>query len=59
MMSTFASWETIIAEQHDIFQKHPKTTFINAHLGWYGNDLQEVRKPDGSVSKYVSLRLGL
>jgi uncharacterized protein len=36
---TFARWETIIAEQHDVFRKHPKTTFINAHLGWYGNDL--------------------
>jgi uncharacterized protein len=39
---SFASWETIIAEQHHIFQKHPKTTFINAHLGWYGNDLQKL-----------------
>lgn len=34
-----ASWETIIAEQHDIFKKHPNTTFINAHMGWYPNDL--------------------
>ncbi len=34
-----ASWETIIAEQHDIFRKHPNTTFINAHMGWYPNDL--------------------
>ena len=34
-----APWETIIAEQHDIFRKHPGTKFINAHLGWYGNDL--------------------
>lgn len=33
------SWETIIAEQHDIFAKHPATKFINAHLGWYANDL--------------------
>lgn len=33
-------WETIIAEQHNIFKKHPKTKFINAHLGWYGNDLK-------------------
>lgn len=40
--STFASWETIIAEQHDIFKKHPKTKFINAHLGWYGNDLKKL-----------------
>lgn len=34
-----APWATIIGEQHDIFGKHPETTFINAHLGWYGNDL--------------------
>lgn len=37
-----APWETIIAEQHDIFKKHPNTTFINAHLGWFGNDLQHL-----------------
>jgi uncharacterized protein len=36
------SWETIIAEQHHIFRKHPKTKFINAHLGWYGNDLKKL-----------------
>jgi uncharacterized protein len=33
-------WETIIEEQHRMFGKHPKTKFINAHLGWYGNDLK-------------------
>jgi uncharacterized protein len=38
----FASWETIITEQHNIFRKHPKTKFINAHLGWYGNDLKKL-----------------
>jgi predicted TIM-barrel fold metal-dependent hydrolase len=32
-------WEQIIAEQHNVFRKHPDTTFINAHLGWMGNDL--------------------
>ncbi len=36
---TFPTWESLIADQHDIFRKHPKTVFINAHLGWYGNDL--------------------
>jgi predicted TIM-barrel fold metal-dependent hydrolase len=36
------SWETIIAEQHDIFRKHPNTIFINAHLGWFGNDLKKL-----------------
>lgn len=39
---TFATWETLIAEQHDVFRKHPKTTFINAHLGWFGNDLKKL-----------------
>lgn len=34
-----APWEQIIAEQHNMFRRHPKTKFINAHLGWYGNNL--------------------
>jgi len=32
-------FEGIIAEQHRLFAKHPDTIFINAHLGWLGNDL--------------------
>jgi uncharacterized protein len=36
------SWEKIIAEQHNVFKKHPKTKFINAHLGWFGNDLKKL-----------------
>lgn len=32
-------WEQIITEQHNMFKKHPKTNFINAHMGWYANDL--------------------
>jgi predicted TIM-barrel fold metal-dependent hydrolase len=35
-------WETVIAQQHNIFKKHPKTKFINAHLGWYGSDLKKL-----------------
>lgn len=34
-----APWEQIIGEQHRMFKKHPKTTFFNAHFGWYANDL--------------------
>ena len=34
-----APWDQIIKEQHNVFRKHPKTTFINAHFGWYANDL--------------------
>ncbi|MDY8135548.1 amidohydrolase family protein [Aquimarina sp. 2201CG5-10] len=36
------SWETIIQEQHNIFKKHKNTKFINAHLGWYGNNLEKL-----------------
>jgi|TARA_A200000159_G_scaffold9039_1_gene7834 predicted TIM-barrel fold metal-dependent hydrolase len=36
------SFEEVLAEQHDIFKKHSNTTFINAHLGWMGNDLDRL-----------------
>jgi predicted TIM-barrel fold metal-dependent hydrolase len=39
---TNPSFEEVLAEQHDIFRKHPNTTFINAHLGWMGNDLDRL-----------------
>jgi predicted TIM-barrel fold metal-dependent hydrolase len=35
-------FEALIAEQHAIFRNHPKTTFINAHMGWYANDLRKL-----------------
>ena len=35
----YPAWATIIAEQHRVFRKHPRTIFINAHLGWLGGDL--------------------
>ena len=34
-----APFETLIEEQHRIFKKHSKTTFIAAHFGWYANNL--------------------
>lgn len=37
-----ASWETLIEEQHRLFKKHPNTTFIAAHFGWYPNDLAKL-----------------
>lgn len=33
------SWETLIGQQHHLFEKHPRTIFIAAHFGWLGNDL--------------------
>ena len=41
---TNPSFEEVLAEQHDIFRKHPNTIFINAHLGWMGNDLDRLGK---------------
>ena len=35
----YPPWEQIMGEQHNIFRKHPETSFISAHLGWMGNDL--------------------
>ena len=35
-------FEDIIKEQHTVFERHKNTTFINAHLGWMGNDLQRL-----------------
>lgn len=37
-----APFEELIEEQHRMFKKHPKTTFINAHFGWYANDLAKL-----------------
>ena len=34
-----APWEQIINEQHNVFRKHKNTTFINAHMGWFANNL--------------------
>ncbi|MES1219786.1 MAG: amidohydrolase family protein [Bacteroidota bacterium] len=33
------SWDTLIAEQHRMFAKHPHTIFIAAHFGWLPNNL--------------------
>ena len=36
------SFNEVLKEQHDMFKKNPNTTFINAHLGWIGNDLDRL-----------------
>lgn len=40
----FPSWEAVMKEQHNIFRKHKNTKFIDAHLGWMGNDLNRLGK---------------
>jgi predicted TIM-barrel fold metal-dependent hydrolase len=42
--ATNPPWEQLISEQHALFRKHPRTQFIDAHLGWLGNDLGRLGK---------------
>ncbi|MEO8190106.1 MAG: amidohydrolase family protein [Acidobacteriota bacterium] len=35
----FPTFEQVMGEQHRLFARHPRTTFIDAHLGWMGGDL--------------------
>ncbi len=52
----YPSWETLITEQHNLFARHPKTIFINAHLGWMGGDLAELgRLMDRLPNMYTEL----
>ncbi|RYF57662.1 MAG: amidohydrolase [Cytophagaceae bacterium] len=48
------SWEQLIAEQHNVFRKNPKTTFIAAHMGWYPNNLNKL---DSLMSAYPNMIL--
>ncbi len=51
-----APWEQLIAEQHNMFKKHPKTKFINAHMGWYANNLGKLGKLlDEMPNMYVGI----
>ena len=38
------SWEQLIEQQHNLVKKNPKTIFIIAHFGWYGNNLEQLGK---------------
>lgn len=38
----YPSWETLMNEQHNLFARHPRVIFINAHLGWLGGNLSEL-----------------
>ncbi len=40
----FAPFEQTLGEQHNVFRRHPRTVFINAHLGWLGHDLARLGK---------------
>ena len=38
----YPSFDEVMQEQYNMFKNNPNTIFINAHLGWYGNDLDKM-----------------
>lgn len=49
-------FEKLMEEQHNIFKKHPGTTFINAHMGWMANDLDKASK---HLDMYPNVNFGI
>jgi len=37
-------FDSLMAERDNLFRRHPKTTFVAAHLGWQANDLATLGK---------------
>ena len=35
----YPSFEELLTERDNLFRRHPKTTFVTAHMGWEANDL--------------------
>ena len=40
----FPKFEELMTERDNLFRKHPKTTFVAAHMGWQANDLGRLGK---------------
>jgi uncharacterized protein len=40
----YPSFEQLMKERDNLFRRHPKTTFVAAHMGWYANDLGKLGK---------------
>lgn len=40
----FPSFDELMTERDNLFRRHPKTTFVAAHMGWHANDLERLGK---------------
>ncbi len=40
----YPSFETLMTERDNLFRRHPKTTFVAAHMGWHANELPRLAK---------------
>jgi uncharacterized protein len=45
----YPPFDSLIAEQHRMFRRHPATTFISAHLSWLGQDLGRLGRTLDSI----------
>ncbi len=50
----YPPFEQILAEQHRMFARHPRTRYIDAHLGWLGGDLARLGKLFDSLPNVYS-----
>jgi predicted TIM-barrel fold metal-dependent hydrolase len=52
----FPTFEQLMTERDNVFRKHPRTTFVAAHMGWHANDLGRLGKMlDAMPNLYVEL----
>ena len=40
----YPSFEELMTERDNLLRRHPKTTFVIAHMGWHANDLARLGK---------------
>jgi predicted TIM-barrel fold metal-dependent hydrolase len=40
----YPSFNELMSERDNLFKRHPKTTFVAAHMGWHANDLGRLGK---------------
>jgi predicted TIM-barrel fold metal-dependent hydrolase len=40
----FPSFEELMTERDNMLRRHPRTTFVIAHMGWHANDLARLAK---------------
>jgi uncharacterized protein len=45
----YPPFDSLIAEQHRMFKRHARTTFISAHLSWLGQDLGRLGRTLDSI----------
>jgi predicted TIM-barrel fold metal-dependent hydrolase len=54
--SEYPAFEELMTERDRLFKKHPKTTFIAAHMGWHANDLERLgRMLDAMPNVYTEV----